>query len=255
MLPCSWVAESGYVRASLLRLTPLSNPGAVELRTVNASNPTPEPTRPGVRTAVAERQGDHAVRHSGEEPNGELERTAGIVDADPILAGEAKRLGRLRADERGVVPGQLRQWIGKLLQPPVVREAAVVKRRGGEEDDLQAAARSARGSSGSGCACAAANRARELRQRLRGELWDNLRKLAAGKESIMQDAVPLPVELGFAQDRFPGLPHDVVAGTILVSDHQPKHFDRRSSTEQGEMSGWTTLSVPPTARASPHDSR
>ena len=95
-----------------------------------------DPTR--VRTAVAERQGDHAVRHAGEEPDGELERAAGIVEADPILVREAERFGRLRADERGVVPGQLGEGIGKLLQPPVVREAAVVKRGGGEEDDLQA---------------------------------------------------------------------------------------------------------------------
>ena len=50
----------------------------------------------------------------------------------------------------------------------------------------------------------------------------------------MQDAVPFRVELGRAQDRCPGLPHDVVAGTILVSHHQPEHFDRRPSTEQGE---------------------
>ena len=50
----------------------------------------------------------------------------------------------------------------------------------------------------------------------------------------MQDAVPLPVELGLAQDRFPGLPHDVVAGTILASDHQPQHFDGGSSAEQRE---------------------
>ena len=50
----------------------------------------------------------------------------------------------------------------------------------------------------------------------------------------MQDAVPLLVELGLAQDRFPGLPHDVVAGTILAPDHQPQHFDGGSSTEQRE---------------------
>ena len=75
---------------------------------------------------------------------------------------------------------------------------------------------------------------RELRQGLRGESGDNFWKLAAGKQSIMQDAVPLPVELGLAQDRFPGLPHDVVAGTILAPDHQPQHFDGGSSAEQGE---------------------
>ena len=46
MLPWCWVAESGYVRASLVSLTPLSKPGALELRTVNVLNPTPDPTRP-----------------------------------------------------------------------------------------------------------------------------------------------------------------------------------------------------------------
>ncbi len=50
----------------------------------------------------------------------------------------------------------------------------------------------------------------------------------------MQDAVPLLVELGFRQNRFPCLPHDVVAGTILASDHQPQHFDGASSAEQRE---------------------
>ena len=46
MLPWSWVAESGYVRPSLVSLTPLSKPGALEARTVNVSNPTPDPIRP-----------------------------------------------------------------------------------------------------------------------------------------------------------------------------------------------------------------
>ena len=50
----------------------------------------------------------------------------------------------------------------------------------------------------------------------------------------MQDAVPLPVELALAQDRVPGLPHDVVTGAILASHHQPQHFNERSSAEQGE---------------------
>ena len=116
---------------------------AVEARCFGASDrervepdPRADPTR--VRTAIAERQGDHAVRHSGEEPDGELERAARIIETDQILARKTERLGGLRAHERGVVPGELGEGIGKLLQPPVVREAAVVKRGGGEEDDLQA---------------------------------------------------------------------------------------------------------------------
>ncbi len=50
----------------------------------------------------------------------------------------------------------------------------------------------------------------------------------------MQDAVPLPIELGVAQDRFPCLAHDVVAGTVLAPDHQPQHFNGSSSAEQRE---------------------
>ena len=46
MLPWFWVADSEYVRPTLVSVTPLSKPGALELRTVNASNPTPEPIRP-----------------------------------------------------------------------------------------------------------------------------------------------------------------------------------------------------------------
>ena len=168
----------------------------------------------------------------------------GMVEADKVFVCKAERFGRLRADERGVVPSELGEGIGKLLQPPVVREAAVVKRRGGEKHDLQAR-RSASGAK-------AADRAGELRQRrarLRqgfggarrsasgakaGERRDNLGKLAGGQQSIVEDAVPFPVELGLPQDRSPGLPHDVVAGTILPPDHQPQHFDGGSSAEQRE---------------------
>ena len=99
-----------------------------------------DPTR--VRTAIAERQGDHAVRHSREEQNGELERAARIIETDHILVRKTERFGGLRAHERGIVPGQLGERIGKLLQPPVVREAAVVKRRRREEHDLQTTRRS-----------------------------------------------------------------------------------------------------------------
>ena len=116
-----------------------------------------------------------------------------------------------------------------------------MKRRGGEKHDLRAsagtAARLRRGfgeARRSASGAKAADQGRELRQGLRGEIGHNFWKLAAGQESIVQDAVPFRVELGLPQDRFPGLPHDVVAGTVLSRDHQPQHFDGRSSAEQGE---------------------
>ena len=203
-----------------------------------------------VRTAVAERQGDDAVRHAGEEPDGELERAARIFETDHILVRKTERLGGLRAHERGIVPGQLGEGIGKLLQPPVVREAAVVKRRGRDEHDLQAARRSRR----AWPAEAPSARRRPTASAL--DTGSDLGKLAAGKQPVMQDAVPLLVELGLAEDRFPGLAHDVVAR----DDPCPPTISPSTSTEvrppnNGRINGWTTLSVPPTARASPHDSR
>ena len=166
---------------------------------MNVLNPTPEPNPTRVRTTVAERQGDHAVRHAGKDPDGKLERAARVIETDHILVRKTERFGGLRAHERGVVPGELGEGIGKLLQPPVVREPAVVKRRRREEHDLQATRRSARPV----WEPRAAAMARELRKGLRGESGDDFWKLAAGKQPVMQDAVPLRVELGLAQDRFP----------------------------------------------------
>ena len=139
MLPWFCVVDSGYVRAE-----PGHFDAAVEARGLGASDrervePDARADPPRVRTAIAERQGDHAVRHAGEDPDRKLERAARVLDTDHLLARNTERLGGLRAHERGVVPRELGERIGKLLQPSVVREAAVVKRRGGEEHDLQIA--------------------------------------------------------------------------------------------------------------------
>ena len=104
---------------------------------MKVSNPTPDPNPSRAHSSVAKGEGDHAVRHAGKDPQGKIERAARVIETHQLLARKTERLGGLRTHERGVVPGELRQGIGKLLQPPVVRETAVVKRRGGEEDDLQ----------------------------------------------------------------------------------------------------------------------
>ena len=232
---------------------------AVEARCFRAANservePDPRANPARVRTAIADRQRDHAVRHAREDGDGKLERAARVIETDHVLARQTERFGGLRAHERGVVPGELGEGIGKLLQPPVVREPAVVKRRRGKEHDLQATPgsrrrpgprrrrrRSGRPSSARGSAVRVGN---------------DFGKLAAGKQPIVQDAVPLRVELALAQDRGPGLPHDVVTR----DDPCPPTISASTSTgdrppNSGRISGWTTLSVPPTARTSPHDSR
>ena len=47
--------------------------------------PNPRADPACVRTAVADRQGDDAVRHAGENPDGNLERAARVLDADHLL--------------------------------------------------------------------------------------------------------------------------------------------------------------------------
>ena len=138
MLPWFWVADSGYVRASLVSVPPRQSRGrgASNLERVE---PDARADPAGVRTAIAERQGDHAVRHAGEDRDGKLERAPRVIETDQVLARKTERLGGLQAYQRGVVPRELGEGVGKLLQPPVVGEAPVVKRWRGEEDDLEAA--------------------------------------------------------------------------------------------------------------------
>ena len=51
MLPWSWVAESGYVRPSLLSVTPPSKPGALEPdRERVEPDPGPNPSRVHARS-------------------------------------------------------------------------------------------------------------------------------------------------------------------------------------------------------------
>ncbi len=101
-----------------------------------------------------------------------------------------------------------------------------MKRRGWQERDLEAA----RG----GLSRPSANQLRELRKGLRFQIGHDLGKLAAGKEPVVQQPVPLFVELVLAEDRCPGLAHDLVPGTILAAHHDAKHFDCRPSAEQGK---------------------
>ena len=79
------------------------------------------------RTTVTKGERHDAVRHPWKDRDRQFERAARIIEADHIPARDTERLRHLRAHERGVVPRQLRERIRKLLQPPVVREAAVVK--------------------------------------------------------------------------------------------------------------------------------
>src|SRR6266545_8282435 len=115
---------------------------AVEAKCLGGSDgervePDPRSNPSRAETTVTKSESHHAVRHPGQDPDGNLERASREIETDHILARKTERLGSLRAHERGVVPRELGKRIGKLLQPSVVREAPVVQRGGRKENDLQ----------------------------------------------------------------------------------------------------------------------
>jgi hypothetical protein len=108
---------------------------------------------PGVHPAVAQVDGDGAVGVAGHDPDGgadgpvavlqldDVGREAAVLAAVDVAAdAHAEFLGRPRAHDGRVVPGQLGDRLGQLLGPAVVGEPAVVERRVGLEHDLIGAA-------------------------------------------------------------------------------------------------------------------
>src|SRR5262245_3824826 len=86
------------------------------------SDAGPNPAR--ALTTVPECDGHHAVRHTREDEDWKFERAAGVIETDHIPVRKTESLGSPRAHEGGVVPRQLGEGIGKLLQPAVVRVAS-----------------------------------------------------------------------------------------------------------------------------------
>ncbi len=88
------------------------------------------------RAAVPQGERRRVVRMARKDPRRGLDRAPAAGEPQDVFAGnpEARR-GRGRK-EHGVVPRQLRDRLGQLLQPRVVREPPVVDRRIGAEADL-----------------------------------------------------------------------------------------------------------------------
>ncbi len=80
----------------------------------------------GHRPAVAQRHRDREVRLAGKDQGGDLQAAAGEVQPHDVAGGHAQRLRGRRADDGGVIPGQLGDRVGELLQPAVIGEPAVV---------------------------------------------------------------------------------------------------------------------------------
>ncbi len=90
-----------------------------------ASKPTPLPTRPTLRAAVAEGHRDGVERLSGGHPDRCAQRAAVERELDDVVARQPEPLGRGGGDQHRVVPGELGERPRQLVQPAVVRELPV----------------------------------------------------------------------------------------------------------------------------------
>ena len=92
----------------------------------------------GSPAPVAQKDRDRSVGLARHDPGRKLHGSAAITQLDDVFVLDTEPAAPGRADERGVVPGELGQGLGQFLQPAVVGPAAVPDRRVGTEEDLEA---------------------------------------------------------------------------------------------------------------------
>src|SRR5450432_917713 len=88
---------------------------------------------------MTERDAQAAVGVARSDQREQRDLPTANAHGDGVRVGNAELLGRARADEHRVVPGQLGERLGQLLQPSVVRVAAVDDLRVDPEYELQLA--------------------------------------------------------------------------------------------------------------------
>ena len=94
MLPWCCVDESAYVRPALVSLD-----APAEVRRLGASDdvgvePDTRADPPRVRPPVAERYGNHPVRHPRDDPDRKLHGAARVLDTDDVLVRQTERVRR-----------------------------------------------------------------------------------------------------------------------------------------------------------------
>ena len=153
---------------------------------------------------------------AGQDHDRGLELALVQRQANEVAARHARAPRAVAADSSGgIVPGELADRVGQLLQPGVVGEAAVVDRGRGPEDDLGLCAVAG--------AAAASGLGGERGQRRHVERQQRDRcRLAPRQQAVVQHALPRRLEVG-AERRLPGLAHQVVA----------RHAPRRTRAAPG----------------------
>ena len=87
--------------------------------------------------AVAESHADRVIGLAGEQHGRNFQAPAVKLQADHVAIDHAQLAGRLRAQQRGVAPGELGDRVRELLEPAVVGVAAVIDLGVALKDQLQ----------------------------------------------------------------------------------------------------------------------
>src|SRR5579872_305662 len=93
---------------------------------------------PAPVAAIAEKNRQRVVGVSRLNPGRGDDFSALKFKVDYRSVVQAHALGHGEADHDRIVPGQFREWLGDLLQPSVIGEAAVIDRRIRPDDELDA---------------------------------------------------------------------------------------------------------------------
>src|SRR5438477_266320 len=109
----------GLARAELIRV----GPDAV-------SHPA------GLRPAVSQMKRERTWRVAGRDPHRYSQLPPGVLKLHNVAGTKLQAVGQRGSDERSVMPGELRERLGKFLQPAVIGEAPVPQRGIGTEQDV-----------------------------------------------------------------------------------------------------------------------
>ena len=174
---------------------------------------------------VAERNTDAVVGVARGDHRGDLQRPAVEGQLHEVAVVDFEGLGRRGAEQRGVVPAELGDGVGGLLEPAVVGIAAVVDARIARVGQLQRVERRGRGP---------AEVAEGLVERLGLELGGHVAPLGAGAVPFVEELPPGRLDVGPLADDLAERAAGQLEGRRGVVPGQLRHdFQGRLAAEQG----------------------
>ena len=165
--------------------------------------------------AIAKRQAEREVRHAGLNPDAALDRATVRRDGNHVAVLPAELRRRLAADEHGVVPDELGNRVGQLLEPAVVRITTVVHARVAVEDDFELVL-----GRGRGCG----RRGNRACHRSPIERTGNRRGRRANEQAVVQELLPLLLVERAADQGSEGLAGEGIGIRDGITEQVAEHF-------------------------------